>query len=398
MLKITSMPPTPSRTRRVVLRALVLAQLAVLALVAFTVYELVSFGSEVTPGAVALVASMLASTVVALRVSLLRAAATRVHRLAFMSAQAITALAPLVGRTSRGFVVAGSALPRHDGFGPGFVIAMMGLELLLAAVLAAVSALLCPLLLASAPDSTTVSPFGRVVGAWASGAVLVAALVSMLYGAHVADTQKPETQVKQLLGSGDEEVRRTAARHLAAMDLSAQPAIRDALFDGLAAAGSVEQSWAAYVLIAAGADDGRAMKRLREMAGTFAVGRAVHSLAMLGAAAEPALAELTAVIRIRTSDALVAGIQVEAADALAAIGPPAVGAVPHLLERARDQAYPELRFAAGHAIDRIDPGFARRCAVDAPTMLEALAHTNLGALTIRPECLPPAAPSLSGAL
>ena len=148
------MTPTSSRLRRALLRTVVLVQLVVLALVAYTVWELVSFGSEVTLGAMIMVSSMITFSVVALGFTFLCAAGSRGQRIGFMSAQAITALAPLVGRASLGFVAPGSVLPPDEAFGPEFSIHVIGLGLLLAAALASLSALLAPLLLAPPPGST----------------------------------------------------------------------------------------------------------------------------------------------------------------------------------------------------------------------------------------------------
>jgi len=125
---------------------------------------------------------------------------------------------------------------------------------------------------------------------------------------------------------------------------------------------------------------------LRDKARSFGSGPAVRSLALLGDAAAPAVGELTTVIDRPTGDAIDAEIQTNAANALAAIGSDARGAINALVDRMRELDHPELRSVAAQAIDRIDPDYAKRCFNGATTMTGALAIEHVYSLTIRPEC------------
>ncbi|MFN2428018.1 MAG: hypothetical protein ABR587_16400 [Candidatus Binatia bacterium] len=382
------MSAAPSRLRRAVLRGIVLTQFVVLALVAHTLWELVAYGREVTPTAVGLVALMLACTAVAMRATFRRTTELRGHRIVFMSAQAIASLAPLAARTTLFTIVAaGSAMPA-DGLPPGFVVDTIALALLLASVLAAVSALLAPLLLPPPAGSTATMPFARALGVWVAGAAVVAAMATSLYAAHFEEMQSAVARVHQLFGSEEAEVRWAAAQRLVSTDLASRPEARQALFDGLERPSSLDQARAAYVLIASGADDGRAMQHLRNELRSFGAGPAARSLAVLGAAAAPAVTELTDLVGRPSSDDIDVAIRRDATEALAAIGPPAIGSLPALLEHVRNPAQSELRAAAARAIDRIDPGYAARCAVGAATMVGALAMEKITPLKIRPECEP----------
>lgn len=385
------MTRTTLRLRRVALRALVLVQAALVALVAYTAAELVGFGAEVLPGVVFLCVSMLAASAVAMRATFRRSAGTRGHRLVFLSAEAFVAIAPVVGRDSIVPIVApGSILPPNPVFGPEFLVHMMGLELLVAACVAGAAAVLAPLLLPPPADSTRTSPFARELLPWAATAVVASLVVGAGYGAHFSRGNSPAARLRQLFTSGSPILQRSAAQNLASLDLSAWPDVRGELFEALSATSSVDRAWAAYVLVASGSDDGRAMKTLRQMIDSHGVGRAVASLAMLGPAAEPAVPELARLLAEEPTDALVAGIEEEAVRALGSVGPAAAPALAALVERAQDAEYPELRFAAGHAIDRIDATFAERCTEGGKTrILDALVDAHPGPLAIRPDCLKP---------
>ncbi len=385
------MTGTTLRLRRIALRALVLVQAALVALVAYSAAELVGFGAAVLPGVVFLCVSMLAATAVAMRATFRRSKGTRGHRLAFLTAEAYVALAPVLGSASLVPIVApGSALPPNPVFGPEFLVHMMALELLAAACLAGVAAMLAPLLLPPPADSTPASPFARELTPWAATAVLASVLVGAGYGAGFSRDNSPAVRLQQLFAATDADEQRSVARILATLDLSGAPEVRGELFGMLSASGSVERAWAAYVLVASGSDDGRAMQTLRQMVDSHGVGRAVVSLAMLGPAAAPAVPELTRLLDEEPTDPLVAGIEEEAARALGNVGPAATSAIPALVERAQAAQFPELRFAAGLAIDRIDATFAERCTESGrKSVVDALVDVHPGQLAILPGCAKP---------
>lgn len=384
------MTGTALRLRRVLLRALVLGQVALVALVSSSAAELVGYGAEVLPGVVFLCVSMLAATAVAMRATFRRSTGTRGHRFVFMAAETFVALAPVAGRGSLVPVVAPGSIVPPNVYGPDFLVHMMSLELLVAACLAGVAAILAPLLLPPPADSTDASPFARELLPWPAAAVALSLVVGASYGAHFSRGNSPSARLRQLMVDRSPILQRSAAQNLASLDLSEHPEVRDELFDALTSTSSVDRAWAAYVLVGAGADDGRAMATLREMVGGHGVARAVLSLAMLGPAAEPAVPELTRLLAVKPTDALVAGIEEEAVRALGSVGTAAAPALPALVERAQDAEFPDLRFAAGHAIDRIDSTFAARCTDNGRArILDALVDVHPGPLSIRPECLKP---------
>ncbi len=367
--------------RRVALRAIVLVQLALVALVAWSVRELVSFDGQVPPGMVFLVAGMLACTMVAFRATFRRSEGLRGHRFAFMSAEALCAFLPVVGEKAFGLL---RQLPAGVA-SSGMVELMMGLELLAAGCVAAAAAILAPWLLAPPPESRADSPYDKWLAVWAAIAIAATVAAGGAYKARYAETHTPEFLIGQLFTTPSPVQQRLIARRIVDARSLDDAEIRDELFRLLTDGPVVQKTWSAYLLIVTKNDDGRAMTTLRQMIGTFATLRAVEMLAQLGEAAAPAVAELGDVMTKKTSDEHIAELQSRAADALAQIGAPAIGAVPALVGKLGEKGYWELQLSAAAAIDRIDPGYAARCVVGAPSVLDAL-PTEESVVELKPEC------------
>jgi hypothetical protein len=378
---VASMPATFAR-RRVVLRAIVLVQLALVVLVAWSVRELVAFDSQVAPGMVFLTTAMLACTAVALRATFRRADGLRGHRFAFMSAEALCVLLPVVAEYAYGVL---RTVPAGVS-SSGLVETMMGLELLAAGCVAAVATFVAPYLLAPPPGARANGPNESALVLWAAIAVIATVAIGGLYKTRYDETHTPEFLLNQLFATESPVQQRLIAARLVEAKATDDPEIRELLYEWVESGPVDEKTWAAYLLIASKDDDGRAMAALRGLVGGFATLRAVETMALLGAASAPALPELARAMRQNTEDWLIAEIQTRASDALAQIGPPAIETVPALVTKLNLKNYWELRLSAAAAIDRIDPDFAGRCVVGAPSVLDAIPAES-AEVELKPECL-----------
>jgi hypothetical protein len=367
--------------RRVVLRAIVLVQLALVALVAWSVQELVAFDSQVPPGMVFVTTAMLGCTVVALRATFRRSSGQRGHRFAFMSAEALCVMLPVAAELFYGVL----RRPPADTASSGLVELLLGLELLAAGCVAAVATLLAPYLLAPVPESREDSPYERALFVWSAVAVVATLAIGGVYKSRYDETHAPGFLLQQLFTVESPVHQRQLAARLVDARVTDDPKMRETLFNFAVNGPVYEQTWAAYLLIATGRDDGRAIDGLRKLIGGYATLRAVDTLAMLGNKSAPAMADLESVMRKRTSDELIAAIQSRAADALAQIGPPAIAAVPALVNKLGEKSFWELRLSAAAAVDRIDPGYAARCVTGFPTVLDALT-TEQADVVLNPEC------------
>jgi hypothetical protein len=375
------MPSTLAR-RRVFLRAIVLVQLALVVLVAWSVRELVNFDSQVPPAMVFLTTAMLACTAVALRATFRNADGLRGHRFAFMTAEALCAVMPVAAELAYGVL-----RTQPSGVSSsGIVELMIGLEVLAAACVAAFATFVAPYLLAPPPASRDDGPYESALVVWAAIGVVATVAIGGLYKTRYDETHTPEFLLQQLFTTDSPVQQRLVAARLVDSKATDDPGVREMMYELVENGPVDEKIWAAYLLIASKDDDGRAMAALRGLVGGFATLRAVEALQMLGEASTPALPELARAMRQNTEDWLIAEIQVRACDALAQIGPPAIETVPALVTKLNLKEYWELRLSAAAAIDRIDPGFAGRCVVGAPSVLDALPTEGSEVELVR-ECL-----------
>jgi hypothetical protein len=357
----------PAR-RHVALRAIVLVQLALVVLVAWSVNELVHFDNEVPPVLVLLTTAMLACTAVAFRATFRRADGRRGHRFVFMAVEGLCALLPVLADFSSGVLRGAPAGVSSSGM----IEMMIGLELLAAGCVAAVAAMLTPWLLEPPGDVDGDAPYDKGLIVWAAAALVATLGIGGVYANRYDETHEPRFLVHQLFMSENPVRQRQIAARLVERKAPSDPELRGALFEWVQTGGVIEQTWSAYLLIAGKEDDGRAMKSLRALVGSYATQKAVETLALLGKDAEPALPELTRALGQPTEDWLIADIQTRSADALAQIGPPAIEAVPLLIDKLDEKEHWELRLSAAAAIDQIDPEYAARCVVGAPSVLDAL--------------------------
>jgi hypothetical protein len=299
-----------------------------------------------------------------------------------MSAEALCALLPVVAEYAYGVL----RTPPAGVSSSGLVEMMMGLELLAAGCVAAVATFFAPYLLAPPPPTREDGPNESALVVWAAIAVIATVAVAGLYKTRYDETHTPEFLLHQLFATESPVQRRLIATRLVHAKATDDPGIREMLYDWVESGPVDEKTWAAYLLIASKDDDGRAMAALRGLVGGYATLRAVETMALLGEASAPALPELARAMRQNTDDWLIAEIQTRASDALAQIGPPAIEAVPALATKINLKDYWELRLSAAAAIDRIDAGYAARCVVGAPSVLDAI-PTETSEVELKPQCL-----------
>lgn len=383
------MPVRPRLLSRLILRAIVFVEMALLMLVAVSVRELVGHGKEVEPLVVLVVAAMLGAAVVALRATFRDQRGDRGYRVIFMGSQAVAAVLPILAfSTLRSFVAEGSPAPTSGGYDANVVIGFLNAELLLAAVLAAVSAMLAPLLLPPPRDDEALGLFSRALVLWSVGGLIVVLLVGAAYGLHFADSRSPHARVSQLLDQKDGHVRWVALRNLLDMDLAKKPEARALLYEGLDRPDPSAQAHAAFVLIAAGVDDGRAIEHLRSMVGGKHSAIAVQTLSRVGPKATVALPEIEALVYpVPTSSEELRQTR-QALRAIGAMGPAAAPALPTLLSVVMEKEYTAVRRTAAEAVDAVDPGFAGRCVVGASTLLEGVQMAEDEIPTLEPGCEP----------
>lgn len=380
---------------RLALSLLTLLQLGLAIAAASQVRDLIDYGTEILPRAVLLVLAVLASAIVAARATFGRPESLTSRTALFIVCQLVsmvTILVLLFGPGPSGLALPFTPLPPNEIFGSQWALATISYALLLTIPVAVSTLAVAGWHLYVHAPASGASVIPRSLGFWVLGAVCAVALVTGVYTWRFNAAQDPLVWVPGLFEPGSRTTERY--RRLVAMPLKDRQRLRPVVLDGLTRPEACSQAFAAYVLIAAGIDDGSGMTRLRAILRTPDADCAVRLLVRggaggpgdsLGAAGAPALPELIELLKRPATSGDEEMFVSRVALAVGGIGPAAAQAVPWLLGHASARSE-YLRGNAADAIDRIDPAFAARCVANVTSMVEA---ARSPVLTLRPECLPP---------
>ncbi|MFN2375422.1 MAG: hypothetical protein ABR538_02720 [Candidatus Binatia bacterium] len=184
------MPPKRNRAGRVLLRVLVLLQVVLLLDVAATLYSFFDNMGGTRPGAMMVLATLLACSAVALRATFVGNGSTHGHRVVFMGAQGLAAVTPTLARgIVLDFVAPGGPMQPDGTMGPHPVLGVLGIEMLVAAGLAGLAVMLAYRALPASgrPGSTFARPLLVWMGAAAVAAVVLVGAYSLQFERVVAE-------------------------------------------------------------------------------------------------------------------------------------------------------------------------------------------------------------------
>jgi hypothetical protein len=371
------------------------------------VWRLITFGAVVLPSLLAAPLLATACYIVALTATVGRAGHLLWRMYGLVAAESIAAVALLWGWASGGFAAAGSGpLPRNvlDQWGGGNTALLQisigeGVSLLLTPVLVIIAVVRIGRHADTWPATRQESRRSRALPLHVIGTACFvgtgAVVPSGLYYGDFESRHQPEVLVRELVE--DREMRARARAYLIQMTLTDRARASPALLEALRQSKPEGQVAAASVLVATEADPTFVITHLADLLASLlddtadqdrwrAVADGADLLASLGPRAAPAVPALVDHVRRPSADPSEQNALLSVIRALASVGEPAANAAPLLVEHARGSLEYRVRLAAAIAVDRVDPGFGKRCTTSS-TFNQAFYQVGpQGQVSLRPEC------------